>query len=82
MNNNESKNWVEYLKSNFESSSDEEIINVLNNYKSIEAWPSVLGFNEDNFNKLIDIVKEAKELDKETVVPYDKLVTNSIIDSL
>lgn len=70
---------MEYLKSNFESSSDEEIINVLNNYKSIEAWPSVLGFNEDNFNKLIDIVKEAGELDKDVIVPYETLVTDKFI---
>ena len=82
VNNNESKNLVEYLKPNFESSSDEEIINVLNNYKSIEAWPSVLGFNENNFDKLIDIVKEAGELDKDIQVPYDKLVTNTIITSI
>ena len=82
VNNNESKNLVEYLKPNFESSSDEEIINVLNNYKSIEAWPSVLGFNEDNFNKLIDIVKEAGELDKDVIVPYDKLVTNEILSQI
>ena len=73
---------MEYLKPNFESSSDEEIINVLNNYKSIEAWPSVLGFNENNFDKLIDIVKEAGELDKDIQVPYDKLVTNTIITSI
>ena len=53
-----------------------------NNYKSIEAWPSVLGFNEDNFNKLIDIVKEAKELDKDVSVPYEKLVTNEILSQI
>lgn len=82
VNTNESKDLVEYLKPNFESSSDEEIINVLNNYKSIEAWPSVLGFNENNFNKLIDIVKEAKELDKDVSVPYEKLVTNEILSQI
>jgi len=82
VNNNESKNLVDYLKPNFESSSDEEIINVLNNYKSIEAWPSVLGFNQNNFNKLIDIVKEAGELDKDVIVPYDKLVTNEILSQI
>lgn len=41
-----------------------------------------LGFTKENFDKLIDIVKEAGELDKETQVPYDKLVTNSITESL
>ena len=82
VNNYESKDIVEYLKPNFESSSDEEIISVINNYKSIEAWPSVLGFNEDNINKLIDIVTEAGELDNNINVPYEKLVTNTIINSL
>ena len=73
---------MKYLSPSFTSSSNEEIISVIDNYKSIDAWPSKLGFTNDNFNKLIDIVKEAGELDKETVVPYNKLVTNSIIDSL
>jgi len=78
----QSSELVKYLSPSFTSSSNEEIISVIDNYKSIDAWPSKLGFTNDNFNKLIDIVKEAGELDKETVVPYDKLVTNSIIDSL
>ena len=31
-------------------------------------------------NKLIDIVKEAGELDKDTKIPYDKIVTNEMIN--
>ena len=50
-----------------------------NNYKKIEAWPNKLGFTKENFTKLIDIVKEAGELDKDIKIPYDKLVTNEMI---
>ena len=39
-----------------------------------------MNFTKESFDKLIDIVKEANELDKEVVVPYGKLVTNNIIN--
>lgn len=80
INNNETNKIIEYLKPSFITSKDEEIISVINNYKKIEAWPNKLGFTQDNFNKLIDIVKEAGELDKDTKIPYDKIVTNEMID--
>ena len=80
INNNETNKIIEYLKPSFITSKDEEIISVINNYKKIEAWPNKLGFTQDNFNKLIDIVKEAGELDKDTKIPYDKIVTNEMIN--
>lgn len=73
---------IPYLSPSFTSSDEEEITMVMTNYKSIEAWPTKLGFSESNFNTLIDIVKEAGELDKDTVVPYDKLVTNEILEQI
>ena len=82
VNSNESSSLVKYLSPSFTSSSEEEITSVINNYKSIEAWPTKLGFEKNNFDKLIDIVKEAGELDKDIQVPYDKLVTNTIITSI
>ena len=82
VNNHSSLELVNYLKDSFTTSSDEEIISVIDNYKSIDAWPNVLGFNENNFNKLIEIVKEAGELDKNISVPYKKLVTNTIIEKI
>ena len=78
----QSSELVNYLSPSFTSSSNEEIISVIDNYKSIDAWPSKLGFTNDNFNKLIDIVKEAGELDKDVIVPYDKLVTNEILSQI
>ena len=80
INNNETNKIIEYLKPSFITSKDEEIISVINNYKKIEAWPNKLGFTQDNFNKLIDIVKEAGELDKDIKIPYDKIVTNEMIN--
>ena len=80
INNNETNKIIEYLKPSFITSKDEEIISVINNYKKIEAWPNKLGFTQDNFNKLIDIVKEAGELGKDTKIPYDKIVTNEMIN--
>lgn len=82
INTHSSQEVVKYLSSSFSTSTEEEIISVIDNYKGIEAWPTKLGFTESNFNTLIDIIKEANELDKSTVVPYDKLVTNEIINNL
>lgn len=79
---NETTSLIQYLSPSFSSSSNEEITSVINNYKSISAWPNKLGFTQQNFNKLIDIVKEAGELEQDKIVPYDKLVTNAIIESL
>ena len=80
INNTETNKIIEYLKPSFQTSKDDEIESVINNYKKIEAWPNKLGFTKDNFNKLIDIVKEASELDKDTKIPYDKIVTNEMIN--
>ena len=82
VNSNQSSELTKYLTPSFESSSIDEIISVIDNYKSIDAWPSKLGFTQANFDKLIDIVKEAGELDKEIQVPYETLVTNDIIHKI
>ncbi len=67
---------ISYIKPDFPSSSDEELKKVINNYMNIEAWPSSLKFNQENFEKLIRIVKDAGEINQDQIVPYDKLVTN------
>lgn len=76
VNNNEGKTVAKYLMNNFSTSSEEEIIDVINSYKSIEAWPNEMELKETSFNKLIDIVKEANELPKNTIVPYEDIVTD------
>ena len=80
INNTETNKIIEYLKPSFQTSKDDEIESVINNYKKIEAWPNKLGFTKDNFSKLIDIVKEAGELDKDIKIQYDKIVTNEMIN--
>ncbi len=70
---------IPHLRADFLSSDDQELTSVMENYLGIEAWPTTLKFNEDNFNKLIEIVKLAGELSEDTIVPYDKLVTNAYI---
>ena len=80
INNTETNKIIEYLKPSFQTSKNDEIESVINNYKKIEAWPNKLGFTKENFNKLIDIVKEAGELDKDIKIPYDKIVTNEMIN--
>ena len=80
VNNNEVKDIIPYLKEDFPSSDEEELYKVISNYKNISTWPKTIEFKEDSFNKLIEIVKESNELDKDVIVPYDKLVTNKIIE--
>ncbi|MGM9858998.1 MAG: ABC transporter substrate-binding protein [Bacilli bacterium] len=67
---------IPHLKDHFVSSDEIEIKNVMNNYLNIEAWPTNISFNESSFNRLIEIIKEAGELPKDTNVPYNKLVQN------
>ena len=80
VNNSEVKDIIPYLKEDFSSSDEEELTKVITNYKNISTWPKTMEFKEDSFNKLIEIVKEANELDKDIIVPYDKLVTSKIIE--
>lgn len=70
---------IPYLRKQFTSSDDVELTNVMNNYLGIEAWPSSCRFEKKNFDKLIEIVKLAGELDQNAVVPYDLLVTNQFV---
>ena len=79
VNSSETKDIIPYLKKDFSTSDEEELTKVINNYKSIEAWPTTMNFTKESFNKLIDIVKEAGELDKEVIVPYETLVTDKFI---
>lgn len=80
VNNSEIKDIIPYLKKDFSSSDDQELTKVITNYKSIEAWPKTMEFKENSFNKLIEIVKEANELEKDVIVPYETLVTDLIIN--
>ncbi len=73
---------IPYLSPDFTSSDQEELTNVMSNYLSIEAWPKTPSFSEASFSKLVTIVKEAGELDSDAEVPFDKIVTDSILKQI
>ena len=52
----------------------------MKNYLEIEAWPKNMSLTSESFEKLIGIVKEAGELDKDIQVPYEKIVTTKYIN--
>lgn len=53
----------------------EDLITVVERYKSIDAWSTTPVLNEDSLNLLMDVMEEAKELDKRA--PYDKIVNTN-----
>ena len=66
---------VEALSPSFVSSDQEEIKRVMTNYLNISAWPTTLELKEENYNRLIEIVTLAGELDKPA--PFEKIVNNT-----
>jgi NitT/TauT family transport system substrate-binding protein len=52
-----------------------DLISVVKRYKSIDAGSSDPVLKEDSLNLLMDVMEEAKELDKKA--PYDKIVDTS-----
>ena len=66
---------VEALSPSFVSSDNEEITRVMINYLNIQAWPTSLELKEENYNRLIEIVTMAGELDKPA--PFEKIVNNT-----
>ena len=72
-----SQELINALAPSFISSDEVEIKSVMNNYLKIKAWPNSLKLNIDNYNRLIDIVTLAGELDKPA--PFEKIVDNSLV---
>lgn len=66
---------VEALSPSFVSSDNEEITRVMTNYLNIQAWSTSLELKEENYNRLIEIVTMAGELDKPA--PFEKIVNNT-----
>lgn len=73
--NSEMSDVVKSLKPSFTSSDEIEIINVINNYLSIDVWNEDLTLKEESYNRLIDIMLMAGELTSSSNI-YDKIVTN------
>lgn len=77
--NHTSEELVPLLTKEFSSNTHEEIKHVIDNYKSIDVWPKNTYFTKKSFDKLIEIVTLAGELDKSIVIPYDKLVNQDFL---
>ncbi|TQO57677.1 ABC transporter substrate-binding protein [Paraclostridium bifermentans] len=52
-----------------------DLVSVVERYKSIDAWSSDPVLKEDSLNLLMNVMKEANELDKKA--PYEKIVDTS-----
>lgn len=72
---------IEALSPSFVSSDAQEIKNVMTNYLRIEAWPKSLELSKENYDRLIDIVTQAGELNVDEAVPFEKIVTNHILEN-
>lgn len=71
------KEIAEVIMPHFTSNSIEDLTVVTERHKQIKAWPETPLFKEESLNNLMDIMKEAKELEK--YAPYDKIVTTKFI---
>ena len=64
----------------FPDSSVEDLTEVVKRYRDINAWSTNLYFGEEGFNRLMDIMEEAGELDKRA--DYNKIVNNTIVEKV
>ena len=68
---------VNALKPSFDGSSDESIKVSVQNYLEINAFASTPVMSEEGFNRLIDIIKFAGELDNSTTINFNNVCTNT-----
>lgn len=68
------------LQPSFSDISLTDLVSVVNRYRSIDAWCKTPFFEKDGFEKLMDIMSLANELEKRA--PYEKLVTNEITNKI
>lgn len=68
------------LLKQFPDSNIESLTEVVKRYRNINAWAPTPIFNEEGFNRLMDIMEEAGELDKR--VEYCKIVDTTIAENV
>lgn len=68
------------LNKAFTDISIDDLVEVVARYRSIDAWCQTPYFDENGFNKLMDIMERANELDKRA--PFNKLVNNEICNKI
>ncbi|MBQ8292300.1 MAG: ABC transporter substrate-binding protein [Bacilli bacterium] len=64
----------------FTDSTIDDLTIVIGRYRKADVWCTTPYFGEDGFNRLMDVMEEAKELDKRA--PYDKIVNNKFAEEV
>ncbi len=80
--NNDPEVIADAISKDFLSSPKEELISIIKNYKDIDAYAEDQRISKEEFDKLVSIIKMAKELDENVVPDYNKLVNNSLIEDM
>ena len=70
---------AEAMKPFFEDISIEDLITVVDRYKSIDAWSTTPVFEESSLNNLMNVMEEANELDKKA--PYSEIVNTNFAET-
>ena len=68
---------VKSLKPSFSGTTEESIKVAVEHYIAADAWNDDLTMTETNFNRLITMLKTAKELNNTATVDYSKLINNN-----
>lgn len=64
----------------FTDSTIDDLTKVVARYKEADVWCENPYFNEEGFNRLMDVMEEANELDKRA--PFDIIVDNSFVEKV
>ena len=70
--NNDSKTIAKIIKPEFPDTKLEDLINAIEQYKSVDTWPKTTDFLEEDFNHMQDIMINANELKDK--VNYNDLI--------
>ncbi len=73
---------AESLKPSFDGYTDNDIVTAINSYIASDAWNSTPVMSESAYNRMLDIMDNAGELDNRENVPFSKVVDNSIANEL
>ena len=72
------KKLLKLLQPSFPDADLEVLAKVAARYKEIDAWAATPVFTEESYNRLLDVMQTAGELNKRP--PYTKLVTNEFAE--
>ena len=70
--NNDAKNIAEVIIDYFPDTSLSDLETIISRYKSIDSWFETTYINEEDFNRVQDIMESANQLNQRA--PYDKLI--------